>query len=144
MAPNTSGFKNSLFYVSFIFDDTAEMVLNSRFPTLSIRELYKSFDTIRLEWKEKSPLQMWSYIYSFGKALFQVVCYPLFEDDQRLNWFSYFIWNYIGVYGILIIYTAYEYIPRGEFSMWLPCTCMMAGPGAAVSSKKMCLHVNVQ
>lgn len=109
------------------------MVLNEKIETLSLIELVKSLRTIRQDWRIKTPYQKYCYFYSIGKAGFNTVGIPLYQDDQKLYWYSYVPFSYIGLYTVLGVYTAYFYIGRGEFVKFLPSTCMLVGPLLAVS-----------
>lgn len=109
------------------------MVLNEKIETLSLIELVKSLRTIRQDWRIKTTHPKWCYLYSIGKAALKVIGIPLFEDDQKLYWYSYFPFVYIGINTALGVYTAYFYIGRGEFVKFLPSTCMLVGPLLAVS-----------
>lgn len=109
------------------------MVLNVKIETLSIVELFKSLRTIRQDWITKTPYQKWCYLYSIGKAALKIIGIPLFEDDQKLYWYSRFPFVYITIHAALGVYTMYFYIGRGEFMQFLPCTCMLVGPLLAVS-----------
>lgn len=101
------------------------MILNEKIVTLSIVELLKSVRTIRRDWKTKTPYQKWCYMYSIGKVAFKLVAIPLNEDDQKLNWYSYFSFVYVGLYISLVIYAAIFYTNRGEFAKFLPSTCLL-------------------
>lgn len=99
------------------------MVLNKKIETLSIVELFKSVRTILQDWKFKTPYQKWCYFYSIGKFAFKLGSVPLYEIDQTLNWYSYTALGYIGLYTMLVLYTAVFYINSGEFMKFLPSTC---------------------
>ena len=100
------------------------MVLNVEIKALSPIELLKSVRSIWREWKYKTPYQKWCYLYSFGRISFALADLPLFRNDQKLHWYSYFAFAYIGFYGICVIYTAYYFISLGEFMKILPSTCL--------------------
>lgn len=110
------------------------MVLNVSFETLSLFQLLKSLLTILRDWKTKNPLQKWCYLYSNGKVALRIIGIPLYEEDQRLYWYSRFPFVYIGAHLSLGLYTIYFYIGRGEFIQSLPCTCMLVGPLMSVSN----------
>lgn len=101
----------------------------------SLIELLKGFRTIRRDWKNKTPLQRWLYLRSFGDIGFGLTGIPLYRNDRTLHLYSYFAYSYMGLYTTLVIYTACFYIARGEFGKFLPSTCLLVGPLLAVSFK---------
>lgn len=111
------------------------MVLNEKIETLTLVELLKSVRTIRNDWSTKTAYQKWCYIYSAGKMANTVLGLPLYQDDQKLHWYSYGGLTIIGVYFSLGMYTACYYIISGEFVKLLPSTCLLSGPALSVSIK---------
>lgn len=68
----------------------------------------------------------------------------LFEDGvHAVHWFSYFGLVYVGVYLILMIYTAYHFISHGEFTKFLPCTCLFCPIGAVSSHTNLYLSTTI-
>lgn len=108
------------------------MVLNKQFEVPPPRELLK-MATNRSEWHTKTPFQKWCYLYGIGKASCSPIGITLFQDDQTLYWYAYFLFVYSSLYLMLAIYTSAYYISHGEPSKCLPCTCLLIGPVMAVS-----------
>lgn len=102
------------------------MVLNEKIASLSIVAFAKSIFTIRQDWRIKTPYQKWCYLYNIGKTAFKINTIPLYENDQKLNWYSYFSYFYIGMYAFIVLYTAFFYIIHGEFVKCFPCTGFIA------------------
>lgn len=108
------------------------MVLNKHFKVPSPRELL-TLAMNRNEWQSKTPFQKWCCLYGIGKASCSPIGITLFQDDQTLYWYAYFLFVYSGLYLLLAIYTSIYYINIGEASKFLPCTCLLVGPVMAVS-----------
>lgn len=101
------------------------MLLNARIQTLSVVEVLKSVRTVRQDWRIKTPYQKWCYYYSIGKAALSTIGIPLYEDDQKLFWYSYFPVVYLGLHGILVVFTMYYHIYHGQFMRCLPATAYL-------------------
>lgn len=103
------------------------MISNRNFKVPTTRELFKCVIN-RKEWRSKSPLRKWSYLYGIGKSLCKVIKMPPYEEDQTLCWFAYFPVFYVSVHLILVVYTTVHYTLLGEYNKFLPCTCIFFGP----------------
>lgn len=101
------------------------MLSNKRLKIPTVRELIKSIPSIRREWKYKTPLEKWRYFFAVGKAALGLAAIPLYEINQTLCFYSYFLFYYGGAYILLTLYTLYYYVVRSEFPKCLPCTCML-------------------
>lgn len=96
---------------------------NIKIPT--VKELLKSLSNARHEWKWKSPLQKWCYLYAIGKAAFDLNKLPLFrKDPTKIHWWAYFTFVYAGSDVVIVLYTFYYYLMRGDVYTCLPCTVM--------------------
>lgn len=102
----------------------------------SLIELLFGLRTIRRDWKKKTPFEKWAYMRDIGKMSFGIAGVPILHEKQTLTWYSYFPYFYVGLYTLLVIYTAGFYIARGEFWKCLPSTCLLIGPFFGVSSMK--------
>lgn len=104
---------------------TKDVVLakNIRIPSMS--ELLKSIPNARNEWKWKTPLQKWCYLYAIGKASTDINKIPLFtKNPESIHWFGYFTFVYAGFDVFITLYTFYYYLMRGDIYSCLPCTVM--------------------
>lgn len=102
------------------------MVLNENPKIPSTRELFRSIRTIRGDWKLKTPLQKWCYLYGIGRAALYPPRVPSFEDDDTISFRSYQGIIYATIYVLLAFYTLWYHIIRGEFYKALPCTCILS------------------
>lgn len=101
------------------------MAPNKKLVIPTGRELLKSIRNIRADWKMKSPLQKWCYLYGIGRASCTVMILPVFEGDQTLHWLAYQGIVHGGLFIILAAYTvAYHWI-GGQYAKCLPCTCLL-------------------
>lgn len=116
------------------------MTSSRNFKVPTTRELFKCLIN-RKEWRSKSPLRKWSYLYGIGKSLCNVIKMPPYREDQTLCWFSYFPVFYVSTHLILVVYTTVHYILLGEFNKFLPCTCLFFGPIAGVCNHFI-IHMN--
>lgn len=108
-------------------------MLNKNLKIPTVPELFRSIRNIRENWKCKTPLQKWSYLFGIGRAACVVVKVPLFEEDQTLSLWAYQGFLYFGSYFLLGLYTVYYYHMSGEIAKSLPCTCLFVGPIVCVS-----------
>lgn len=97
------------------------MALNLKFVIPTGRELFRSFKNARSEWKLKTPLQKWCYLYGIGRAPYRVLRMSLLNDVNKVHWFSYFAMVYATLLPLLALYTLCYYTYRGEPQMALPC-----------------------
>lgn len=103
------------------------MVLNSKFKLLTVRELFKSMPSIKREWKWKTPMQKWCFLYSIGKAACSLIRVAVFQEHAtNIHWFGYFSFVYVTIDMILSLYTVCYYINHGEMILGLPSTCIAA------------------
>lgn len=112
------------------------MVLNAKFKIPNALELFKSLKNVRSEWKLKTPMQKWCYLYGIGRAAFGLVRVPLLNDINRVHWFAYFVIGYAVLINILSLHSIYYYMVRGKLELGLPSTCM-AFIFIAVRTRKM-------
>lgn len=110
-------------------------VVNLRFDIPTSMELIRSIPTIRHDWRFKSPYRKFCYFYGWGRMLGTYLQVPIFEDDQRLCWWSYFGYFYYLTHTLLATYTIYYYSMRSEYSKAFPCTILLIGPLIAVKIK---------
>lgn len=113
------------------------MVLNKNIKVPSTFEIVKTVVN-KGEWKLKSPLQKWSFLYGIGRSCLKLWKHPIYEEDQTLHWFSYFPLFYLFVYIALGVYTAIYYISHSEFIKCFPCTCLLIGPVCGVHLNSVC------
>lgn len=86
--------------------------------------LLKRIPRIIFEWKLMSPKQKWCYLYGIYKT--SLMRFPFYGTSRtEVHWFSYFILFYSFVLGILMLYTFYYYLPRGDLLSCFPCTCLI-------------------
>lgn len=109
------------------------MVLNKVLKIPSTLEILKTIVS-KDEWKSKSPLQKWSFLYGIGRSCIKLIQFKIYEEDQTLNWYSFFSVYYSFLYAVLVVYTAIYYISHGKYLMWLPCTCLFIGPICGVTN----------
>lgn len=103
------------------------MMLNAKFKVLKAWELMKSMPRARREWRLKTPMQKWCYLYSIGKAACDLVCMPAFQENvENIHWFGYFFLVYLTSTVVLTFYTVFHCICHDEFQMCLPSTCLLA------------------
>lgn len=101
------------------------MVLNSKFKIPSAIELFKSIPNAKREWKSKTPMQKWCYLYSLGKVPHNFIRLPIFKENiNDVHWFGYFGLVYIFAIILLSTFTMCYYQYFGEFQKSLPSTCM--------------------
>lgn len=102
-----------------------KMVVNSKFKTLTARELFKSIPNAARDWKYKNPMQKWCYFYSIGKIPMNFVRVPLFTENQDdVHWFGYFTFVYFSATIMLSLYTIIYYLWRGDLQSPLSSTCL--------------------
>lgn len=123
---------SSCFFVSYrnqfvtFFEFAFQMALNPKFKIPTALELFKSIPNIRCDWKSKTPLQKWCYMYGIGKAPFDLGRFSLFrtaEEMRNVHWFAYFIFTYLLGAPLLSSYTLYYYVYRGDLKTPLASTC---------------------
>lgn len=103
------------------------MVLNKIVKVPTTLEILKTIVS-KGEWKEKSPLQKWSFLYGIGRSCIKVLQFKIYEEDQTLSWYSHFPVFYSFLYMVFVLNTAIYYISHNKYLMWLPCTCLFIGP----------------
>lgn len=103
------------------------MVLNENFEIPTLSKLLK-IGKIRAEWKSKSPLQKWSHLYSIGRVSLIVLGFPIFTNGLTFYWYSYVFFVYMSIDAILVIYTIYYFLAKGDLTAFLPCTALLIGP----------------
>lgn len=102
-------------------------MLNKHIDIPSPRELLKM--TIkRSEWISKTPFQKYCYLYGIGSYALGFLGFPVFAEDVRLYWYSYVFFVYMAIDAILVVYTGFYYLSRGELYSFLPCTALFIGP----------------
>ena len=102
-----------------------KMVLNSTFKIPTPLELLKSIPNAKQNWKLKTPMQKWCYLYSIGKIPYDFVRVFIFKENvHHVHWFNYFLQVYLSVLILLSFYTIYYYQMRGELQASLTATCM--------------------
>lgn len=99
-------------------------MLNSKFKIPNALELLKSLKNVRGEWKSKTPMQKWCYLYGIGKDPFGLLRLPILNDVNHVHWFGYFIFVNASVVVSLSLYTVLYYAYHGQLKMGLPSTCM--------------------
>lgn len=83
----------------------------------------------------KTPLRKWAYFYGIGKIALDMIGFPIFNDDQRLQSKSYMGHVFFITIFITSGYTIVYYLWfQGNTLAGLPSTCILAGPVVAVSS----------
>lgn len=117
------------------------MVLNEKFEIPTLFEM-SQIGKIRSEWKSKSPLQKWSHLYGIGKVSLSVLGFPIFTEGSSVYWYSYVFFVYTGIDAILVLYTAYYFLFKGDsFSDFLPCTALLIGPLFCVCAKFLLINI---
>lgn len=107
------------------------MTLNKKFNVPTTRDLMISLPRIRREWKWMSPIQMWCYLFGIGKFGFGTIKFPIFSKNvKEMHLLSYYCWSYTVTFYLLMLYTFYYYLSRGDSYSCLPCTCMAGVLGA--------------
>lgn len=109
------------------------MVYNKKLVIPTVRELFRSVRTVGEDWKLKTPLQKWSFLYAIGRASSIIIRVSIYSDDQTLSWWAFQGCVYFGIYFLLGVYTVYYYFMHGEVTKSLPCTCLLVGPVISVS-----------
>lgn len=74
-------------------------------------QLLRMLPTILRDWKAKTPMQKWSFLYGIGKAAFDLTFIPIYKENVAyVHPLGYFMMVYIHACGILQAYTLYYYI----------------------------------
>lgn len=100
------------------------MVVNAKFKIPTLRELWRSIPNASREWKSKTPMQKWCYLYGIGRAAYSSVRVSLMNDINHVHWFSHFMFVSNATIMLLCMYTVVYYAYRGESQLSLPSTCM--------------------
>lgn len=100
------------------------MVVNSKFKIPTALELFKNLKNVQSEWKFKTPLQKWCYLYGIGRAAYTLIRAPIFNNVNRVHWFGYCAVTYMSVIPMLSLYTVCYYALNGNMRMALPSTCI--------------------
>lgn len=104
---------------------STDMVLNSKFKLLSVRDLLESIPSAKREWKWKTPMEKWCYLYSIGKLACDLMHVAVFQEDvTNIHWFGYFIFVDVSTVIIFSLYTVYCHIGEGDIASSLPSTCL--------------------
>lgn len=72
-----------------------KMVINSKFKIPNARELFKSLKNARSQWKLKTSMQKWCYLYGIGRAALDFIRIPLMNDVSHVHWFTYCLITYM-------------------------------------------------
>lgn len=81
-----------------------------------------SIKSARSEWKLKTPLQKWCYLYGIGRAAFGLIRMSLLNDVHRTHWFGYFTMVYATLLPLLSLYSIIYYAYEGKLQMAFPST----------------------
>lgn len=100
------------------------MAVNSIFNVPGLLELLKSLKNCRVEWKLKTPMQKWCYLYGIGRAGYRLIRIPLMNDVHNPHWFGYFALFYAALVMVLSLYAVIYYAYIGQIEMGLPSTCL--------------------
>lgn len=109
------------------------MVLNQKIKAPPIREVFKVISK-RAEWHSKTAYEKWCYLYSVGRCSLDVLGFPVYHEDMVFRWYTWVFFVYLAIDTIAVLYTGYCYMFSGEFSEFLPCTILFAGPLVCVRS----------
>lgn len=125
---NTSADANSFIDLQNIPENSkvnkTRMVVNAKFKIPTLRELWRSIPNASREWKSKTPMQKWCYLYGIGRAAYSSVRVSLMNDINHVHWFSHFMFVSNATIMLLCMYTVVYYAYRGESQLSLPSTCM--------------------
>lgn len=111
-------------------------IVNTEFKKVpGLRELLTGSLTIKNDWKLKTPMEKWCYVYGIGRASFGMIFIPIFNDVHNVHWLRYFYFVYIYGVPLMSLYTLNFYIQHGDVVVGLPSMCL-ALICLAVSDKK--------
>lgn len=108
------------------------LILKHKKNVPSPSEILKGLSNARSEWSRKKPLEKYNYLYGIGRLGWGWLHLQVFQDElsnSRKRYLNLFL---PGLHPILILYTLYYFIPRGEFIKSFPSLCML-GCSVAVS-----------
>lgn len=114
------------------------MELNKKLKIPGVRELIQ-ITINRKEWHLRTPLQKFSYLYGIGKACTSPTGFTVFQDDQKIVWYSYVIGSFFIIYQLFAAYTVFHYVNKGELLQCLPCTCLL-GLAISVRYSTFCVY----
>lgn len=117
------------------------MVLNQKISAPPIREVFKVIFN-RAEWHSKTAYEKWCYLYSIGRGSLDVLGFPVYHEKMIFCWYTYVFFVYLAIDTCGVLYTGYCYLLSGEFSEFLPCTILWAGPLICVSFKAFPCAIN--
>lgn len=101
------------------------MVLDQKINAPPIREVFK---LKRAEWHSKTAYEKWCCLYSIGRVSLDVLGFPVYHEQMVFRWYTWVFFVYLAIDTLGVLYTGYSYIFLGEFSEFLPCTILFAGP----------------
>lgn len=107
------------------------MVLNQRIDAPPIREVFRIISK-KAEWRSKTAYQKWCYLYSIGRGSLDVLGFPVYHEKMIFHWYTWVFFVYLAIDTFGVLYTGYYCMFTGEFSEFLPCTILFAGPLACV------------
>lgn len=118
-------------------------MLNERIDKPTPMELVK-MTMNRSDWDSKTPFQKYCYLYGIGGAALSVLGFPVFTEDPRCFWYSYVFFIYMAIDAVLVLYTGYYYLLRGDLYSFLPCTAPLIGPLCSVGCCILfCFSLNI-
>lgn len=99
-------------------------MVNSKFKVPNALQLIKSLKNVRSEWKLKTPMQKWCYLYGIAKAALHFIRMPLLNDLNHVHCIGYFTFVYLIGIPSLSLYTLCYYAYQGQLQVGLSSTCL--------------------